>query len=326
MCYEVLMHIAVVAGGLSLEREVSLKSGRRVVDGLRRVGHHVQIWDLDDRLIPRLDQHDAEAAVIALHGGAGEDGTVQTILELADLPYVGTRSAESRAKYDKAIAKTRLSDAGILTPEWVALPSSGFRDLGATGVSRLILGALGLPLMVKPVRGGSALGAHSVRDAAQLPQALVSAYSYGGDALVEKYVSGPEVTVPVLRLPRGYVSLQPVLISPAGEYDYAARYDPSSGVRYRHLSDDDPDLDVPAIKALAVRVHEVLGLRHLSRIDMRFGGEEKPYVLEAAVMPGMTETSVWPLSVASAGLDLGQVFSQLLDDVASGVPAAHGDL
>ena len=318
------MRAAVVAGGLSHERDVSLRSGRRVVDALRRAGHDVQTWDGDQDFVRRLRESDVEAAFIALHGGDGENGTVQSLLELAGLPHVGTRSHECRAAYDKAVAKTRLRDAGLATPDWVALPSAGFRDFGAAAVSALVLERLGLPLMVKPVTGGSALGARAVLTENDLAAALVEAYGYGGDALVERYVDGPEVTVPVLHLRGEYVPLQPVLIEHDGPYDYRARYDASSGVRYVHLSDDDDRVDVPALKQLAVDVHETLGLRDVSRVDVRYDADGRPFVLEAAVTPGMTETSVWPMSLAAAGLDLGEVFADLLAQAArqdaGGVP------
>ncbi len=307
------MRVAVVAGGLSHERDVSLKSGRRVSDAMRRRGLDVDLWDVDDAFLARLRDHEADAAFVVLHGGAGENGTVQALLELAGLPHSGTPAKACRAAFDKAVAKTRLREAGIRTPDWVALPSASFRDLGAAAVNQLVIESLGLPLVVKPVTGGSALGVNLVDEPEDLSPALVEAYSYGGDALIERQLSGPEVTVPVLQLGGEFVALQPVLIETEGgaRYDYQARYDPSSGVRYTHLADDDDRVDVPELRRLAASVHSTLSLRGLSRIDVRYDTAGSPYVLEAAVTPGMTETSIWPLSIARAGLDLGDVCSQL---------------
>lgn len=161
--------------------------------------------------------------------------------------------------------------------------------------------------------GGSSLGVTLVDTAAELAPALVAAFSYGVDALVERQMTGAEVAVPVLERAGSFVPLQPVLVETAAgqPYDYQARYDASSGVRYTHLLDEDPDFDVPALRALAARVHEVLGLRGLSRVDIRFDADGTANVLEAAVTPGMTETSIWPMAIARAGLDLGQVCLEL---------------
>ncbi|MCW2621778.1 MAG: D-alanine--D-alanine ligase [Frankiales bacterium] len=306
------MRIAVIAGGLSHERDVSLKSGRRIVDSLRQHGHEVATWDFDQQFLRHLTELEADVAFVALHGGLGENGTVQAILEMAGQPYAGTRGHECRVAFDKAVAKTILRDASLQTPEWVTMPVTAFRDLGAAAVSRLVLDALGLPLMVKPVHGGSALGARAVFEEEELAASLVGAYSYGNDVLIERYVAGAEVAVPVLELGGEYVPLQPVLIEHVGPYDYRARYDASAGVRYSHLSDDDGRVDVPAVRALAWAVHEELGLRDVSRIDIRLDADGVPHVLEAAVTPGMTETSVWPMAVAAAGLDLGAVFTTML--------------
>jgi D-alanine-D-alanine ligase len=283
----------------------------------------VQVWDGDRALVDRMSAA-VEGVFVALHGGAGENGTVQTLLELAGLPYVGTRSANCRIAYDKAIAKTKLREQQLPTPAWVALSSEAFRDFGATAVTRLILARLGLPIMIKPDLGGSALGARVVHSVEDVPAALVEAYSYGHKVLVESYVDGHEVTVPILQLDGQYVPLQPVLIDAPGPYDYAARYDASSGVRYEHLSDDDDRVDVPALKRLAVDVHETLGLRHLSRVDIRHDAAGAPMVLEAAVTPGMTETSVWPMSVASSGLELAEVLTALLREAAADAPVWPG--
>jgi len=310
------MRAAVIAGGLSHERDVSLRSGRRVSDALRRAGNQVEVWDGDLALIDRVKSSSTDAAFVALHGGAGENGGVQTLLELAGMPFVGSRSTACRVAYDKAVAKTELREHALPTPDWVALPSAVFRDFGAAAVGELILDRIGLPLVVKPALGGSALGVRAVHRREDLPPALVEAYSFGGEALVERYVGGLEVTVPVLHLDGEYVCLRPVLIDAAGDYDYQARYDASSGVRYEHLEDEDGRVDVPALKELAVAVHEALGLRHLSRVDLRLDSAGALQVLEAAVTPGMTETSVWPLAVHAAGLELGAVLTGLLREAA----------
>lgn len=313
------MHqVAVISGGLSHERDVSVRSGRRLSEQLVRAGLDVDHWDVDERFVGLLGSRDtareADVAFVALHGGSGENGTVQSLLELSGLPYVGSTAGACRAAYDKAIAKTRMVEAGIATPRWVTMPSTIFREVGPENLYHLVDSVIGLPLVVKPVSGGSALGVSVVRDEKELPGALVQAYAYAADVLLEAFVAGYEVTVPVLDLGDGPKALAPMLIEvPEGRaYDYQARYDASADVRYTSLADDDPRLDVPAVRAVAERVHALLGLRDLSRVDVMIGSDGVPQVLEAAVTPGLTETSTFPLAVTSAGLDLADVYATLV--------------
>ena len=309
------MHqVAVISGGLSHERDVSVRSGRRLAEQLVKAGLEVDHWDVDERFLGLLSGRSADVAFVALHGGSGENGTVQALLELAGLPYVGSTAGACRAAYDKAIAKTRMVEAGISTPRWVTLPSTIFREVGPENLYHLVDSVIGLPLVVKPVTGGSALGVSVVHDEKELPAALVQAYAYASDVLLEAFVRGVEVTVPVLDLGDGPNALAPMLIElPDGtSYDYQARYDASSNVRYTSLPDDDPRVDVPRVRAVAEQVHTLLGLRDLCRVDMVVGADGVPEVLEAAVTPGLTETSTFPLAVTSAGLDLAEVYATLV--------------
>ena len=309
------MHqVAVISGGLSHERDVSVRSGRRLAEQLVKAGLDVDHWDVDERFVGLLAGREADVAFVALHGGSGENGTVQALLELAGLPYVGSTAGACRGAYDKAVAKTRMAEAGIATPAWVTLPSTIFREVGPENLYHLVEKAIGLPLVVKPVAGGSALGVSTVRDERELPSALVQAYAYADDVLLEAHVDGHEVTVPVLDLGEGPRALAPMLIElPAGTtYDYQARYDASSQVRYTSLADDDGRIDVPRVRAVAEQVHALLGLRDLSRVDVVVGADGVPQVLEAAVTPGLTETSTFPLAVTSAGLDLAEVYATLV--------------
>lgn len=284
------------------------------MEQLVKAGLDVEHWDVDERFVGLVSQRDADVAFVALHGGSGENGTVQALLELAGLPYVGSTAGACRAAYDKAIAKTRMVEAGVSTPAWVTLPSTIFREVGPENLYQLVDSVIGLPLVVKPVTGGSALGVSVVREEKDLPGALVQAYAYAPDVLVEAFVDGLEVTVSVLDLGDGPQALAPMLIElPDGtSYDYQARYDASGGVRYTSLSDDDPRLDVAKVRAVAEQVHTLLGLRDLSRVDIIVDRDGTPQVLEAAVTPGLTETSTFPLAVTSAGLDLAEVYATLV--------------
>ena len=306
----------MISGGLSHERDVSVRSGRRLAEQLVKAGLDVDHWDVDERMMGLLSARDADVAFVALHGGSGENGTVQALLELAGVPYVGSTAGACRAAYDKSIAKTRMLEAGIATPRWVTLPSTIFREVGPDNLYQLVDSVIGLPLVVKPVTGGSALGVSVVREEAELPGALVQAYAYAPDVLLEAFVDGHEVAVPVLDLGGGPTALAPMLIEvPEGRpYDYQARYDASSDVRYTSLADDDARLDVPAVRALAEQVHTLLGLRDLSRVDIVVGKDGVPQVLEAAVTPGLTETSTFPLAVTSAGHELSEVYATLVSN------------
>jgi len=306
--------VAVISGGLSHERDVSVRSGRRLAEQLVKAGLEVDHWDVDDRFLGLLSGRSADVAFVALHGGSGENGTVQALLELAGLPYVGSTAGACRGAYDKAVAKTRLAEAGVTTPRWVTLPSTIFREVGPENLYHLVDSVIGLPLVVKPVQGGSALGVSVVRDEKELPGALVQAFAYASEVLLEAWVEGHEVTVPVLDLGDGPTALPPMLIElpPGTTYDYQARYDASSNVRYTSLGDDDHRIDVPRVRAVAEKVHALLGLRDLSRVDLIVGRDGQPQVLEAAVTPGLTETSTFPLAVTSAGLDLAETYATLV--------------
>jgi D-alanine-D-alanine ligase len=303
--------VLVLAGGLDLEREVSLRSGRRVVDALRSVGMHAREGDADSGLLTALRVDPPQAVFIALHGEAGEDGALRTVLDLLGTPYVGSTPAACRVAWDKPNAKAAVRAAGLRTPDWVALPHSTFRELGASAVLDQILHRFGVPLMVKPAQGGSALGAVQIRDADELPSAMVSCLSYGDTVLIERYIEGVEVAVSVLDLGDGPRALPAVEIVPfSGVFDYASRY--TAGMTTYHTPARLPD-DVSArVADVAVRVHTVLGLRDLSRTDAIVTPDGAVEFLEVNVSPGMTETSLLPMAVEAAGLDLGAVCRTLL--------------
>ena len=302
------MRALVLAGGLSHERDVSLRSGRRVADALRNAGVQADVRDADAGLLGGLDRYDA--VLVALHGGLGEDGSVREVLELVQVPYVGSTPSACRMAWDKPVAKSVARQAGVRTPHAVVLPHATFQEMGAGALLRRIVGHLGVPLMVKPSRGGSALGATAVHDPADLPAAMVACYGYGEAALVEQLVVGTEVAVTVLDAGEGPYALPAVEVRPlSGVYDYSARYTAGQTEYFAPARLDD-DVAVAVGKA-AVTVHRALGLRDLSRIDLVVK-DGVPYVLEANSAPGMTETSLLPMAVQAAGLSLGEVLRDLL--------------
>jgi D-alanine-D-alanine ligase len=306
-----LGRVVVLAGGLSHERDVSLRSGRRVAEALRGVGVEVDLLDADAGLLPGLAADRPAAVLPLLHGSQGEDGAVRGVLELLRLPYVGSVPAASRTAFDKPVARALVAGAGASVPEGVVLPHSTFRELGAATLLDAIVARVGLPLVVKPARGGSALGCAVVGDPADLPAAMVSCFAYGEDALVERYVTGTEVAVSVVDTGSGPVALPAVEIVPdGGMYDYEARYT-AGETEFFVPARLDPAV-TSAVADAAVQAHRVLGLRDLSRTDLIVDDTGRPWFLEANVAPGMTETSLLPQSVAAAGLDLGVLARDLL--------------
>lgn len=299
----------VLAGGLSHERDVSLRSGRRVADALRGAGAAADVRDADAGLLAALPAYDA--VVLALHGGSGEDGSVREVLELAGMPYVGSTPGACRLTWDKPNAKSVARRAGVDTPHAVVLPHATFRELGADALLRCIVGHLGVPLMVKPARGGSALGATAVHDPADLPAAMVACYGYGEAALVEQFVAGTEVAVTVVDTGSGPRALPAVEVRPlSGVYDYAARY---TAGETEYFAPARLSLEVEqAVAVASVAVHEALGLRDLSRIDLIVAEDGGPHFLEANTAPGMTETSLLPMAVQAAGMSVGELLRELL--------------
>ncbi|GAA1429703.1 D-alanine--D-alanine ligase [Microlunatus lacustris] len=308
--------VVVLAGGLSHERDVSLRSGRRVAQALRSQGADVVESDVDSALVPQLAEL-ADAVVFpVLHGEAGEDGALREVLALLGVPFVGSVGAASRVAFDKSIATTVVAEAGLRTPVQVALPHEIFRELGAAALVSALGEQIGFPMMVKPSRGGSALGCSKVLRAEELPAAMVGAYAYGAVAVVEQFVEGTEVTVAVVDRGAGPTALPAVEIRPdSGVYDYTARY--TAGAT-RFLCPAEVDADVAARCAeLALQVHEELGLRDLSRTDLIITPAGEPVFLEVNVAPGMTETSAVPLAIEAAGWSLGRMCADLVRTAAA---------
>ena len=306
------MTVIVIAGGLSHERDVSLRSGRRVTVALREAGHEVIETDVSPELLPLLETQPGAVVVPMLHGGLGEDGALRDVLEIVGVPFVGSTGAASRMTFDKSIATPVVQAAGVRTPRQVALPHDIFRELGAPAIMEGLGQQLGFPLMVKPSRSGSALGVTRINHADDMPQALVEAYAYGKVAVIEEFIEGTEVSVTVLDDGDGPVALPPVEIRPAsGIYDFEARY--TAGATRFVTPAELPDDVLARAGDVAVRAHRALGLRHLSRSDMIVTPEGEPVFFEGNVAPGMTETSLSPLAFEAGGRSVGEVFGKLID-------------
>jgi D-alanine-D-alanine ligase len=304
--------VLVLAGGLSSEREVSLRSGRRVTEALREVGVDAEVRDVDEQLLPALHTDPPDAVFSLLHGASGEDGGVRGVLEILGIPYVGAPASAARLAFDKPTAKAIVTtDAGLATPPALALTAETLRVLGAATLLEAVVARLGLPLVLKPARGGSALGLSVVSTIEEMPDAMMHALGYGDTVLVERFVAGTEVAVSVIDTGEGPMPLPAVEIVPdGGLYDYAARYT-AGATEFFTPARLTPEV-AAAAAAAAVQAHRVLGLRDLSRSDLVVDAHGTPWFLEVNVAPGMTDTSLLPLAAQAAGLDLGVLCRDLV--------------
>lgn len=301
------MKVAVLKGGRSLERTVSLRSGARVEEALGGLGHEVLPLDVGSDLVARLRAERPDAVFIALHGPGGEDGTVQELLEILSLPYTGPGVAACERCADKVVAKQLFRAAGIPTPAWSAFNSTAFRELGAADALPEIEQRLGFPFVVKPASQGSALGVRYAAGSEGVASALVAAFSYDERVLIESYVEGRELAISVIDgEPLAAVEVIP---HPDDTYDYEARY--SIG---RTEFACPADLSAPqaeSVAALAVRAYETLGCDGAVRVDMMLG-DGGPEVLEVNAVPGLTNTSLLPMAAEAAGMGFEELVERLV--------------
>lgn len=304
--------VLVLAGGISHERDVSLRSGRRVADGLRAQGKLVELRDPDASLLPYLRESKPDVVWPALHGASGEDGALRGLLDLIGIPYVGSKADAARLAWDKPTAKALVSRVGVRTPLSIALSRDSFRELGAHSILDELADELSGELVVKPAQGGSAQGVSIVTDRAELPSAMVNAYNYCDVALVEQRITGVEISIGVLDSGMGPVALPAVEIDPVeGAYTFEARYN-AGQTRFYTPARISPECADRAAEA-ALAAHSALGLRHISRVDLIVDGAGTPWFLEANVLPGLTETSILPQALVAAGHDPGWVYAALAD-------------
>jgi D-alanine-D-alanine ligase len=300
------MKVAVLKGGSSLEREVSLRSAARVEDALGELGHEVIGIDVGQDLVDRLREWEPDVAFIALHGPGGEDGTVQELLEILDLPYTGPGVAACALCMDKVAAKHEMRAAGIPTPDWAAFNATAFRELGAADTLEEIEARLGFPLVVKPASQGSSLGVEFAASRQEVPEALVAAFSYDDRVLLERYVKGRELAVSVL----GGDPLPIVEAIPRQEdfFNFEARYEigRTDYVCPAELAGEDTAL----VRELATRTYETLGCSGFARVDLMLG--DGPQVLEVNAIPGLTDTSLFPMAAEAAGIDFTRLVERIL--------------
>jgi len=303
--------IAVLMGGRSLEREVSLRSGERVFGALKELGYRPLALDVTPELVDTLRHERPDAVYIALHGKFGEDGTVQEALEFLKIPYTGPGVTASALAWDKSLSKRLFAEAGVPTPAWVTFTADAFKEMGAASALDLVPQAVGgFPVVVKPTKQGSALGLARVDTPETLPEALLSALSFGDAAIVERWVEGTELAVSVLDGRDAPEVLPAVeMVAKSGLFDFTAMYTRGETEYYcpARLA---PGM-AEEVARLACACHTLLGCRDVSRVDMVVDADGRPWVLEVNTSPGMTETSLLPMAAETAGLSFQLVVDRL---------------
>jgi D-alanine-D-alanine ligase len=300
--------VAVLMGGRSAEREVSLMSGQGVLSALNASGVDAYAFDPAERDLSELKREGFDRCFIALHGRYGEDGTVQGALELMGIPYTGSGVMASSIAMDKTMTKRVWLAEGLPTPAYVLVR----RDrLGQVALDELIA-TLGLPMIVKPAREGSSIGVTKVLTAQELPAALAAASVCDADILCEQCIVGDEVTCPVMGAEENSQALPVIrIVAPAGNYDYQNKYF-TDDTQYL-VPSGLPVAEESAIEALVVKAYQVLGCRGWGRIDVMIDAvTRQPYLLEINTSPGMTGHSLVPMSARAAGISYEALCCQLL--------------
>ena len=316
------MRVAVLKGGDSLERQVSLRSGARVEDALERLDHEVVAIDVGRDLVDRLGAERPDVAFVALHGRGGEDGTVQELLELLGIPYTASGPSACIRCMDKVLAKHALRDAGLPTPDFYAFSQAAFEDLGAARALPAIEERLDFPIVVKPAGQGSALGIKFARTPEDVPGAIVAAFSYDTKVLLERHVAGRDLAVSVLEGVDGPEALPVVEAVPNEEdfYDFEARYE-IGRTTFTCPAELAPDVAGRA-RELALAAYGVLGCYGFARVDLMLDSASGELtVLEANVIPGLTETSLLPLAAEAAGITFEALIARVLELAVARAPA-----
>lgn len=303
--------VVVAMGGASLEREISLRGGHRVARALRELGYKVHSLDVDARFIEAVLEIQPGLVFIAMHGRGGEDGTLQELLQTLSIPYTGSDVLASALCMDKVLFKRMLVQHGIPTPAFHSFSETAFREMGGASTFPSLLEQLGMPVVVKPVAQGSAIGIRFVESAEQFPAAILGAFGYGDRVLVERRVLGRELAVSIMGSPDNPVALPIVeLHTPGGFYSYEAHYT-IGGVR----------LEVPAplseqerarVEEVALRSYSLMGCRDFARVDVILEQDGRPQVLEINTIPGLTETGITPAAADAAGMSFNELVAEIV--------------
>ena len=307
-----MARLAVLSGGHSMERDVSIITGRRVRRALERLGHEVYALDIEETTTEKLLELAPEAAFVCLHGPGGEDGTVQALLETLGIPYTGSGPLSSIRCMDKDYAKRSLQAAGVGTPAFRTFIRRAMNEMGAATALKPAADSLGYPLVVKPAREGSGFGLKRVEEPEGLLDGVYEAFGYDAKILLERWVEGKEIAAPILEpsgeVPRvlGLVEIRPR----EGEYDFQAKYTP--GATDFAIPPEIPPETAARAEETALTAYQVLGCSGFARVDMILE-DETPQVLDVKTIPGFTETSTFPLAAEAAGVSFEHLIETILD-------------
>jgi D-alanine-D-alanine ligase len=307
-----LARLVVLRGGTSMERDISLVTGGRIQHALERLGHEVRPLDIEDATTEALMEIAPEAAFVCLHGPGGEDGTVQTILETLGIPYTGSGPLSSIRCMDKDYAKRAVRAAGIPTPPFRTFFRRAMNEMGAAAALDAAGDSLGYPLVVKPAREGSSFGLSRVEAPDALLDAVYEAFGYDAKILLERWVDGTEVSVPILEPageePRvlGLVEIRPR----EGTYNFEAKYTP--GATDFAIPAEIPPEAAARLEETALKTYEILGCSGFARVDT-IVEDGTPQVLDVKTIPGFTETSTFPLAAEAAGISFERLIEAILD-------------
>lgn len=303
---------AIVAmGGRSLEREISLRSGRRVERALRELGYEVHALDADGDFIDRVLAESPSFVFVAMHGRGGEDGTLQDLLETLSIPYTGSDALASALCMDKMLFKRMLRLHSIPTPPFHSFNETAFRELGGARTFPRLLEELGLPVVVKPVAQGSAIGIKFVSAPEQLPSAILGAFGYGDRVLVEKRIVGRELAVTVMDSPDGPRALPVVeLFTPESFYSYEAHY--TIGQLRMEVPAELSDAVRARVEEVALKSYTLMGCRDFARVDIILDEHDEPQVLEINTIPGLTETGIATAAAEAAGMSFSEFVSAIV--------------
>ncbi|MFQ5454640.1 MAG: D-alanine--D-alanine ligase [Nitrospirota bacterium] len=293
--------IAVLMGGRSAEREISIRSGTAVKGALERMGYNVIAIDVDKDIVERLKGHNVEIAFISLHGKGGEDGTIQGLLELLSIPYTGSGVLASAIGMDKLMTKKIAAYHKIPTPDFFALNKREWETINK------LPGDIKYPVVIKPSSQGSTLGISIVREDSELSSSIEDAFTYDDEIIIEQYIDGREITVGILNdNPLPVIEIIPE----KGFYDFTAKY--TEGKSRYIIPADLPDGIYRKVQGLALLFYQVLGCRGAARVDFRIDTELRPYLLEINTIPGMAESSLLPKSAKKAGVNYERLVEMIL--------------
>ena len=295
-----------------MERDVSLITGKRVAHALERLGHEVYALDVEEDTTERLMEIEPDAAFVCLHGAGGEDGTVQALLETLGIPYTGSGPLSSIRCMDKDYAKRAMRAVGIPTPPFRTFLRRVMHEMGAASALGIAADAIGYPLIVKPARQGSGLGLTKVEESKDLLEAVYEAFGYDGKILLERWVSGTEITAAILEpAGSGPRVLNLVEVRPrGGSYDFEAKYTPGA-TDFAIPAEIPPDAAVRA-EETTLATYRTLGCSGFGRVDMILENGI-PQVLDANTIPGFTETSTLPLAAEATGMKFEELVETILD-------------